>query len=122
LKIPKGLTQHENPDKFRVIFRRVHELFTNLVLCGLRSKAYEETCVVLGTVKATNNALATRLRHAAWWWMVQQRIENLCRVAPIALTLRHFVFRLLPPVDCKRTANAYLFFELTLGIPTDVSL
>jgi hypothetical protein len=22
LKIPKGLTQHENPDKFRVIFRR----------------------------------------------------------------------------------------------------
>jgi hypothetical protein len=26
LKIPKGLTQHENPDKFRVIFRRAHDL------------------------------------------------------------------------------------------------
>jgi hypothetical protein len=42
-------------------------------------------------------------------------------IAAIALALWHFDLRMLPPVVCKRAANAYLFFEFTVRIPPDVT-
>ena len=39
----------------------------------------------------------------------------------IALALSHFGLCLPSPVGGKRTANAYLFLELTLWIPADIA-
>jgi hypothetical protein len=46
---------------------------------------------------------------------------HLICIAAIALAFWYFGFRMLPPVGCKRAANAYLSLEFTLTIPPHIT-